>query len=113
MIRDLICDKDFVTETAEEASNSRRSQLVRSIKDMSNTLKKKYSKKWKEIKIEKAGGTLTCKLRLDGVGVSLIGDDRQEVLYGVIQGVSAEGQMLPDKSVLVNLVVGVRRWYEC
>lgn len=111
LIRDLICDKDFVVETAEEATNSRRSQLVHSIKGMSSRLKRKYSKKWEEMKIEKAGGTLTCAVRLEGVGVSLVGDERQEVLYGVIQGVNAEGQLLPDKSIRVNLTVVPRQ--EC
>ena len=101
LIKDLILDRKLEKETAEEASQYYRPSL-----------KKKYSKKWREMRVdhvgEKASGTLTCSVSLEGIGLSLVGRENREVLYGVIQGIHTEVQILQNKSVFADLTVCAR-----
>ena len=63
LIKDLILDRKLEKETAEEASQYYRPSLVKKMNTLSTRLKKKYSKKWREMRVdhvgEKASGTLT------------------------------------------------------
>lgn len=109
LIKDLILDRKLEKETAEEASQYYRPSLVKKVNMLSTRLKKKYSKKWREMRVdhvgEKASGTLTCSVSLEGVGLSLVGHENREVLYGVIQGIHTEVQILQNKSVFADLTV--------
>lgn len=113
LIKDLILDRKLEKETAEEASQYYRPSLVKKMNTLSTRLKKKYSKKWREMRVdhvgEKVSGTLTCSVSLEGIGLSLVGRENREVLYGVIQGIHTEVQILQNKSVFADLTVCVRR----
>lgn len=113
LIKDLILDRKLEKETAEEASQYYRPSLVKKMNTLSTRLKKKYSKKWREMRVdhvgEKASGTLTCSVSLEGIGLSLVGRENREVLYGVIQGIHTEVQILQNKSVFADLTVCARR----
>lgn len=113
LIKDLILDRKLEKETAEEASQYYRPSLVKKMNTLSTRLKKKYSKKWREMRVdhvgEKVSGTLTCSVSLEGIGLSLVGRENREVLYGVIQGIHTEVQILQNKSVFADLTVCARR----